>query len=147
MALSKGLGCPVGGLVAGRRDDMVRAVRIRRMFGGAMRQAGVLAAAGLYALDHNRGRLAEDHANARLIAERLAETPAQIDLAAVQTNIVIFRLPDPLPDAASVAAMAREEGVLVSVFGPRTLRAVTHLDVTEAQCRAAADVLCRILGD
>ena len=95
VALSKGLGCPVGSVIAGRAADMVRAVRARRMFGGAMRQSGILAAAGLYALDHNITRLAEDHANARVMAERLAETPVEIDLTTVQTNIVIFRLPEP----------------------------------------------------
>src|ERR1700748_3279070 len=98
VALSKGLGSPVGSLIAGRHDDISRARRARRMFGGAMRQSGILAAAGLYALDHNLDRLAEDHANARTLAERMAETPVEIDLATVQTNIVIFRLPESLPD-------------------------------------------------
>src|SRR5215475_9217442 len=86
VALSKGLGCPVGSLIAGRAPDMVRAVRARRMFGGAMRQSGILAAAGLYALEHNIERLAEDHANARILAEYLPDTRAEIDLTTVQTN-------------------------------------------------------------
>ena len=93
VALSKGLGCPVGSLVAGPSQFITKAVRARRMFGGAMRQSGILAAAGLYALEHNRARLTEDHANARLIAERLAGVAGVVlDLATVQTNIVIFRL-------------------------------------------------------
>lgn len=146
VALSKGLGCPVGSLIAGREDDMKRAVRTRRRFGGAMRQSGILAAAGLYALDHNLTRLADDHANARLIAERLAQTPVNLDLATVQTNIVIFRLPEPLPDAATVVRLAREKGVRVSPFAHRTVRAVTHLDVSEAECRKAAEVLCQVVG-
>jgi threonine aldolase len=141
VALSKGLGCPVGSVVAGRRADIQRAVRARRMFGGAMRQSGILAAAGLYALDKNVSRLAEDHANARILAERLASTPVEIDLATVQTNIVIFRVPAPLPDAATVVQRAQEQGVLVSAFATRTVRAVTHLNVDAAQCQHAAEVL------
>ena len=141
VALSKGLGCPVGSVVAGRRADIQRAVRARRMFGGAMRQCGILAAAGLYALDKNVSRLAEDHANARILAERLASTPVEIDLATVQTNIVIFRVPAPLPDAATVVQRAQEQGVLVSAFATRTVRAVTHLNVDAAQCQHAAEVL------
>jgi threonine aldolase len=146
VALSKGLGCPVGSLIAGGAEDIARAVRTRRMFGGAMRQSGVLAAAGLYALDHNLDRLQDDHANARTLAERLATTPVTIDLATVQSNIVIFRLPAPLPDAATVVRLAREQGVLVSAFAARTVRAVTHLNVDAAQCRHAAEVLVSILG-
>jgi threonine aldolase len=146
VALSKGLGCPVGSVIAGRAADMARAVRARRMFGGAMRQSGILAAAGLYALDHNITRLAEDHANARTLAERLAETRVEIDLATVQTNIVIFRLPASLPDAATIVGRAKEEGVLVSAFAERTVRAVTHLNVDAPQCRQAADVLAQVLG-
>jgi threonine aldolase len=141
VALSKGLGCPVGSVIAGRSADMARGVRARRMFGGAMRQAGILAAAGLFALDQNIARLAEDHANARILAERLADTRVEIDLATVQTNIVIFRVPEPLPDAATVVRRAQEQGVLVSAFATRTVRAVTHLNVDTAQCRQAAEVL------
>jgi len=146
VALSKGLGCPVGSLVAGRKADIARAVRARRMFGGAMRQSGILAAAGLYALDHNMERLAEDHANARILAAAVAGTRARIDLATVQSNIVIFHLPETLPDAASIVRHAQEKGVLVSAFAVRTVRAVTHLNVTAAQCRHAADVLASIIG-
>ncbi len=86
-------------------------------------------------------RLAEDHANARILAERLASTPVEIDLATVQTNIVIFRVPAPLPDAATVVRRAQEQGVLVSAFATRTVRAVTHLNVDAAQCQHAAEVL------
>ncbi|MBV8889211.1 MAG: PLP-dependent transferase [Alphaproteobacteria bacterium] len=146
VALSKGLGCPVGSLVAGRRDDIARAVRFRRMFGGAMRQAGMLAAAGLYALDNNLDRLAADHANARLIAERLAGLPGvELDLATVQTNIVIFHMEPSAPDAETVVARAREAGVLVSAFAARTVRVVTHLDVSREDCRRAADLLATAL--
>src|SRR5215471_12871335 len=146
VALSKGLGCPVGSVIAGRREDLARAVRARRMFGGAMRQSGILAAAGLWAIDNNLARLGEDHANARIIAERLADTRAEIDLATVQTNIVIFRVPEPLPDAATVVRRAQEQGVLVSAFAARMVRAVTHLNVDAAQCRRAADVLAQAVA-
>ena len=147
MALSKGLGCPVGSVLAGGADDMARAHRARRMFGGAMRQAGILAAAGLWALDHHLDRLSEDHANARLLAERLAALPGvRLDLATVQTNIVIFHMAEGAPDAAAIVARAQQEGVLISAFAARTLRAVTHLDVTRDQCRQAADSLARLLG-
>jgi threonine aldolase len=146
VALSKGLGCPVGSMLAGDKATIARAVRIRRMFGGAMRQSGILAAAGLYALDHNAARLAEDHANARLIAERLAGLPGVLlDLATVQTNIVIFRLGEGPPDAVAIAARAKAEGVLVSALGPRILRAVTHLDVSREDCEGAADRLAAII--
>ncbi len=142
VALSKGLGCPVGSLLAGTADTIGRAVRARRMFGGALRQSGILAAAGLYALDHNLRRLAEDHANARALAERLASVRGvQLDLATVQTNIVILRLAAGAPDAATVVRRAADRGVMVSAFAARTVRAVTHLDVDAVQCRTAADVL------
>ena len=147
VALSKGLGCPVGSLVAGTREAMKRGVRARRRFGGAMRQAGILAAAGLHALDQGFDHLATDHANARIIAERIARTGAAIDLATVQTNIIIFKLPAPLPDAATVVRRAAEQGVMVSAFAPRTVRATTHLDVTASDCARAAEVLAAaILG-
>jgi threonine aldolase len=142
VALSKGLGCPVGSLIAGSKSDINRAVRVRRMFGGAMRQSGIIAAAGLYALDHNVTRLTEDHANARLLAEGLAVVRGiDLDLATVQTNIVIFRMAEGAPDAATVVARAKEKGVLVGAFAARTVRAVTHLDVSRDQAKRAAEVL------
>jgi len=145
VALSKGLGAPGGSLLAGTGDLISRAVRYRRMLGGAMRQVGIFAAAGLYALDHNVARLAEDHANARRIAERLAESSRiDIDLSSVQTNILIFRLTPEAPDAPTVVKRARERSILVFAFGPRTIRAVTHLDVSAEQCERAADILVEI---
>jgi threonine aldolase len=147
VSVSKGLGCPVGSLIAGTRGDMTRAVRMRRMLGGAMRQAGVLAAAGLYALDNNLGRLSEDHMNAQLIASSLAGLPQlRFDPSTVQTNIVIFHMVDSAPDAAAIAARAKEAGVLVTVFGPRTLRAVAHLDVTADECRRAGEILAGLVA-
>jgi threonine aldolase len=145
VALSKGLGAPGGSLLAGSRELIERARRYRRMFGGAMRQVGIFAAAGIYAIDHHMARLAEDHANARLIAEQLATSKrVAIDLATAQTNILVFTLKDGAPDAATVVNKARERGVLLFAFGPRTLRAVTHLDVTREQCQRAAEILVEL---
>jgi threonine aldolase len=147
VALSKGLGAPAGTMLAGPRDVIRDSIRHRRMFGGAMRQIGILAAAGLYALDHHLDRLAEDHASAQLIASRL-RTSSRVRLAAdpVETNIVIFSVADDGPDAATVVARARARGVFVVAFGRRTVRAVTHLDVTREQCEQAADVLMDVIG-
>ena len=112
-----------------------------------MRQNGIFSAAALHAIDHHLGRLPEDHANARVLAERLlAAAPVQLDLATVQTNIVVFHLPAALPlNAQELSARARERGVLVNAFGLRTVRAVTHLDVDRAMCVQAADVLAAVL--
>jgi threonine aldolase len=146
VALSKGLGAPGGSLLAGSRALIDRAVRYRRMAGGAMRQAGILGAAGLYALDHHLDRLADDHANARRIAERLAQSPRVVlDLATVQTNIIVFGLAPEAPDAPTIVARARDRGVLVFAFTPRTIRAVTHLDVSREQCALAAAILADLI--
>jgi threonine aldolase len=142
VSLSKGLGAPGGSVVAAPRDLIPTLVRYRRMSGGAMRQVGIFAAAGLWALEHNVERLAEDHANARAIAERLAESSRYlIDPASIETNILVWRLAETAPDAPTIVERARERGVLIFALGPRTLRAVTHLDVTAEQCAAAARVL------
>ena len=147
VALSKGLGAPAGTMLAGPRDVIRDCIRHRRMLGGAMRQIGILGAAGLYALDHHLDRLAEDHANAQLIASSLRAS-SHVRLAAdpVETNIVIFFLGDSAPDAAAVVAGARARGVFVVAFGRRTVRAVTHLDVTRKQCEEAAAVLLNVIG-
>ena len=148
VAFSKGLGAPGGSLLAGSRDLIAAADRHRRRMGGAMRQNGIFSAAALHALDHHLQRLPEDHANARAFAERLAAgAPVQLDLATVQTNIVVFHLPVTVAiDAPTLSARARERGVLVNAFGPRTVRAVTHLDVDRGQCETAADVLSALLN-
>jgi threonine aldolase len=145
VAFSKGLGAPGGSLLAGTGDLITRAVRHRRMLGGAMRQVGIFAAAGLYALDHNMTRLSEDHSNARLIAQRLAKSARiDIDLASVETNILIFRLTAEATDAPTVVERARERDVLVFAFGPRTIRTVTHLNVSTGQCEQAAEILVEL---
>ena len=147
ISLSKGLGAPGGSVLSGRRSDIEALVRYRRMLGGAMRQVGILAAAGIFALESNIDRLVEDHATARLIAEVLARSDhILIDPDRVETNIVVFHLADGAPDAATVVAEARERGVLVFAFGPRTIRAVTHLDVDQDACRQGAETLVEVVA-
>lgn len=146
LCFSKGLGAPVGSIVAGPRAFIQRCHRFRKMFGGAMRQAGLLAAAALYALDHNVPRLAEDHANARRFAEAIAELPGiRLDPAAVETNIVIFDL---LPAAGPVSdflAQLESRGVRMFQTGPGRIRAVTHLDVSREQIDRAIGVFRELL--
>jgi threonine aldolase len=132
VCLSKGLGAPVGSLVVGTRDAIAESRIRRKRLGGGMRQAGILAAAGLYALDHHVERLADDHAHARLLAEACG-----VDPETVATNIVVV----PRDDAPGFVAAAREQGVLVSAVGARAVRLVTHLDVSKADAERAAAVL------
>lgn len=142
--LSKGLGAPVGSVLVGDADHIDQARVWRRRFGGAMRQAGVLAAAGRYALEHHVERLADDHANARLLAERLADrVPGSADPDLVDTNILFVTTGD--RPAAEVVAGAAAQGVACSAADPRTLRLVTHLDVDRAECEAAAEILAGLL--
>ena len=139
--LSKGLGAPVGSMLTGSAELMERARLYRKALGGGMRQAGVLAAAGLIALQQGPGRLHEDHANARLLAEALSHMEGvAIDVDAVETNIVIFRLTGGL-SAAGVVARLKARGVLASARGPGAIRLVTHLDVDRAACVTAAEAL------
>ena len=138
VCLSKGLGAPVGSLMVGTADAVAEARVWRKRMGGGMRQVGILAAAGLHALDYHVERLAEDHANARLLAEA-----CDIDPAGVETNIVVVDV----PDAAAVVAAARDAGVLVGAVGARTVRMVTHLDVSAAQAKEAAAVMAGVLAE
>jgi threonine aldolase len=147
VALSKGLGAPGGSLLAGSRALIDASFRHRRMLGGAMRQVGIFAAAGLHALDCHMSRLVDDHDNAALIARRLSESPSvQLDLDTVQTNIIVFSVTGDAPDGPSIVARARERGVLIIAFGPRTIRLVTHLDVSRSQCDEAAQILLDIIN-
>lgn len=145
VALSKGLGAPGGSVLVGSADLIEQARRYRRMLGGAMRQTGHYAAAGLWALEHNYQRLAEDHENARILTERLLQS-GRIDLdpTTVQTNIVVFELAPGAPDAATMVERAFERGVLLFAFGARKVRAATHLQVTRQQCVRAGDILAEI---
>jgi threonine aldolase len=145
VCLSKGLGAPVGSLVVSSRERIERARVLRKRLGGGMRQAGILAAAGDFALTHHIGRLAEDHARARRLAEALAPYGI-VDAGRVVTNIVPLDFTKSTVDAPSLGAAARERGVLVSVLGPRVGRLVTHLDVDDAGIDRAIAVLTDLLG-
>jgi threonine aldolase len=137
VSLSKGLGCPVGSCLAFDADRRAESWEIRKRLGGGMRQSGILAAAGLYALDHNLGRIAEDHANARRLAELLGDCAA-LRPAVPDTNILMIDLARERDSADAALSRLAQAGVLVSAFGPRRLRAVTHLDVTRADIERAA---------
>jgi threonine aldolase len=147
ICFSKGLGCPLGSVVTGSQELMAKARRAKHLFGGAMRQAGIVAAAAVYALDHHVERLAEDHARAKRLAEGLAEAGLPVDVAAVETNFVQLDV-EPLgltkPDALARLA---EHGVgLSGTIHPTKLRAVTHLDVSDEDIERAIELIPRALG-
>jgi threonine aldolase len=142
---SKGLGAPVGAVLAGSKAFVHEAWRVKQQIGGAMRQAGIIAAACIYALDHHVERLAEDHANARFLAEGLAEIRGlELDPATVETNIVWFDVRGRRSD--EVAAALKEEGVLIGSYGQGRMRAVTHLDVDRAGIEIALDAMRRAMS-
>ncbi len=146
VCFSKGLGTPVGSTLTGPKALIFRARRIRKQLGGGMRQAGILAAAALYALDHHIERLAEDHRHAQVLAEAIRDTPGlTLFPPEVETNLVWFRIAPELGTAKDVAAALKQHGVLVHVTGPQSLRACTHLDVSAAQAERAADVIRKSL--
>jgi threonine aldolase len=137
---TKGLGAPVGAAIGGSRAFIAEAWRLKQQMGGAMRQAGIIAAGGLYALRHHVKRLAEDHANARRLAEGLATIPTiTLDPSTVETNIVIFDVRGSLDGAGAVAALLAR-GVRMGALGPRTVRAVTHLDVSAEQVERTIEI-------
>jgi len=145
VCLSKGLGAPVGSVLVASTDRIAAARVWRKRYGAGMRQVGILAAAGMHALDHHIDRLAEDHARARSLAQALAETrPDVVDPGDVDTNIVVLDLTGG-PTAPELAAGAREQGVAVSVLGTRTARLVTHMDVDDDGLDRAVDVLRGLL--
>lgn len=143
VCFSKGLGAPVGSAFVSSTERVRAARRFRKMLGGAMRQAGILAAAALYALEHNRERLAEDHAAARGFAQRLRERSG-LDVPPVETNIVLIRTPE--REASVLAERAATAGVLIHALGPHTLRAVTHLDISGEEAIEAAELLGALLA-
>ena len=146
LCLSKGLGAPVGSLVAGPPDFVTRARAVRKMLGGGMRQAGVIAAAGIVALTEMVDRLAEDHANAQILAAGVRSLPGiTLDPPAVATNIIVIRLRG-AGEASVLAAALRESGVLASEFGSGRLRMVTHHGITAEDCHRAVAALRRVLG-
>jgi len=142
VCFSKGLGAPVGSALAGPQAFVARARMIRKLFGGGMRQAGVIAAAALYALDHHIDRLAEDHKNARVIAQAIADTPGlRLVPPDVETNLIWFRVEPDVGTAQEVATALKERNVRVHVGGSQLLRACTHLDVSAAQAERAAETI------
>ncbi len=140
--LSKGLGAPVGSLIVGPRPFIDEALRVRKLLGGGMRQAGVLAAAGLIALEKHPAKLADDHANARFLAQGLCGLPGiQVDLSTVQTNIVVFDVSGAGLPAAEVSARLKAQGVLINPINARLMRLVTHSDVNRDDCARALEVI------
>lgn len=147
LCLSKGLGAPVGSVLAGSQDFIREARRYKHLFGGAMRQAGIIAAGGVYALDHNIERLAEDHANAQVLAEGLSSLPGvDIRTEDVETNIVFFELTSEAPVTAhKFVERIQQQGVRMIALGPSRIRAVTHLDVSRRDIEVALDVIRNVL--
>jgi threonine aldolase len=130
VCLSKGLGAPIGSVIAGTEDFIKKARRNRKMYGGGMRQVGIIAAAGIYAIENNFNRIAEDHRNARLLAGRLSQIEGiQIEKESVQTNIIVINIEKSKKDVSQVIEQLKSKGVLVVAFGKNKIRAVTHLDV------------------
>lgn len=145
--LSKGLGCPVGAVLAGSEDFIEKAWRWKQRLGGAMRQGGIVAAAGVYAFEHHIDRLADDHANARRFAELVTDVDGvDIDLSTVQTNMVFVDVSATGSTAAELSAALEREGVRIGAMGPTTLRIVTHLDVSADQIETAAAVFRRVVS-
>jgi len=142
ICLSKSLGCPVGSLLLGTESFIKKARRIRKIFGGGMRQAGYLAAAGLYALDHHVERLKEDHEHARLIADAVKDKDFVQEVMPVETNIVIFTLTS--DSAPALVARLKEEGILAHPIAPNQVRMVTHLDITPDMTQKTIDTIKKI---
>ena len=145
ICFSKGLGAPIGSALVGSAETIHEAHRLRKVLGGGMRQAGIVAAGALYGLDHLVDRLAEDHENARVLAKAVEATPGlSLESGPVETNLVWIVVDPALGTAREVAARLKEQGVLVSALGAQVLRAVTHLDVTREQVGLAADAIRQV---
>lgn len=146
VCFSKGLGAPIGSALAGPRTFITKAKRVRKLFGGGMRQAGMAAAGALYALENHRERLADDHRHARVIAQAIADTPGlRLDPPEVETNLIWFEVDPDLGTAKEIAAALKLQGILIHTPGPQTLRACTHLDVSAAQAERTAESIRRIV--
>jgi threonine aldolase len=147
ICFSKGLGCPMGSVLVGSAEAIARARQARKLFGGALRQAGIVAAAALYALDHHIPRLAEDHGLARLLADELAAIDGLVvDTASVETNLVFFELEPACGPAGALAAALRERGIRLYDIGPQRLRACTHLDLRRDDILTATGVIREVLA-
>ncbi len=146
ICFSKGLGCPMGSILVGNAEDIAKARRFRKVLGGALRQAGLVAAAAIYALENHVDRLAEDHANASLLAGMLQEIPGiRLDEGGVVTNLVFFHVDPAMGTAAQLAAALRQHGVYVGSMGGQRMRAVTHLDVNTEDVRRASAAIRQCL--
>ncbi|MFN4259043.1 MAG: low-specificity L-threonine aldolase [Gemmataceae bacterium] len=146
VCFSKGLGAPVGSALAGTKEFVARARRIRKLFGGGMRQAGVIAAAALYAVDHHIDRLADDHRNAQVIAQAIADTPGlRLNPPEVETNLIWFDIDPDLGTSKDVAAVLKEHGIRAHAAGPQQMRMCTHLDVSAAQCERVAETVRQVV--
>ena len=142
ICFSKGLGCPLGSILVGSADDMYRARRARKMFGGALRQAGMVAAAAAYALEHHVDRLADDHSNARLFAELLSDVDGiSVQPAEVESNLVFFEIEEGLGTAVQLKAALADHGVLIGPMGGQRMRAATHLDVSTEDVHTAVQAI------
>ncbi len=147
LCFSKGLGCPMGSILIGSKEEIARARRARKQFGGALRQAGIIAGAANYALDHHIDRLKQDHANARLLAECISQIDGlRVSLDDVETNLVFFEINPQLGTAADLAARMKLRGVRLGALGPQRVRGCTHLDISREQVLEAADRLAECLG-
>ena len=146
VCMSKGLGAPIGSVLAGRLEFIGKARRFRKMYGGGMRQVGILAAACLYAIEHNLPRLPEDHDKAKLLAEELRSSSVmEVEPETVESNIVVIRIKGRAPAASYVGPLAKR-GVLILDLGPQMLRAVCHLDVSRADVVEAAHIMREVIG-
>jgi threonine aldolase len=148
ICFSKGLGCPMGSILVGTREDIARARRVRKLFGGALRQAGIVAAAALYALEHHVERLSIDHENARAFASEISRIDGiTLDPPDVETNLVFFNLDPELGNAGQLAARLKEHRVRINATGPQRLRACAHLDVNRDAVLHAARAVARALEE
>ncbi len=146
VCLSKGLGAPVGSMIVGSKEFIAKCLRERKLFGGAMRQVGIIAAAGLYAVKNNIARLVEDHANAKMLAKGLSQFKSfTVDMSRVETNIVVVQVTTP-ENSDVICARMKEVNVLAIPFGPRKIRFVTHLDVTTGDCMEALERVKKVVG-
>jgi threonine aldolase len=148
VCLSKGLGAPIGSVIAGTEDFIKKARRNRKMYGGGMRQVGIIAAAGIYAIENNFNRIAEDHRNARLLAGRLSQIEGiQIEKESVQTNIIVINIEKSKKDVSQVIEQLKSKGVLVVAFGKNKIRAVTHLDVDRNDILETVEKFGEVFGE
>ena len=148
ICFSKGLGCPLGSILVGSSEDVAKARRARKMFGGALRQAGIVAAAALYAIEHHIERMEDDHANARVFAERISEIDGiSVDLERVETNLVFFEVESGYGTAPQLSAAIKKRGVNINPTGAHQLRGCTHLDVDRGGVLYAAEVIQECLSE